>query len=333
MQLKTMNDSFTERIKQIKMVKTNTEQSLNSLASSLIVQLSTLNYSFVDTLKQKAREVITSTTIDADKFNNNLEGFQKNLSSHIVSKLDDHSKHLARDINYNYKISLNSSWNMLKNFSEEFQAFIEYIDSEIIPLKYLDEMIPPRASNIVNFIEREYKDCERSPPSFFLSFPGNSNTFMIDYQPSGAAAVAGVAGALIGGILSSFFGAPGAGAIPGYMAGAAMVSGDRINKFKDNYQPQVIAKIDTLASEMNIPDKINTYLEQAFSHLNETQAAFFNEVDDLFTLIQTNLAEVLGKYTATYLVQKEENQRIQNSLSVINHQIEQIAPYLQQLST
>jgi len=112
-----------------------------------------------------------------------------------------------------------------------------------------------------------------------------------------------------------------------------MVSGDRINKFKDNYQPQVIAKIDTLASEMKIPYKINTYLEQAFSHLNETQTAFFNEVDDLFTLIQTNLAEILGKYTATYLVQKEENQQIQNSLSVINHQIEQIAPYLRQLST
>ncbi len=66
-----------------------------------------------------------------------------------------------------------------------------------------------------------------------------------------------------------------------------MVSGDRINKFKDNYQPQVIAKIDTLASEMKIPYKINTYLEQAFSHLNETQTAFFNEVDDLFTLIHS----------------------------------------------
>jgi len=181
MQLKTMSDSLTEKIKQIKIVKTNMAQSLNSLDSSLSTQLSALNYSFVDNLKQKAREVITSTTIDADQFNKDLEGFQKNLSNHIVSKLDKYSKHLARDINQNSKKSLNSSWNMLKNFSEEFQAFIEYIDSEIIPLKYLDEMIPLRASNIGSFIEREYKDCGRSPPSLSLSFPGNSNTFMIDY--------------------------------------------------------------------------------------------------------------------------------------------------------
>jgi len=147
---------------------------------------------------------------------------------------------------------------------------------------------------------------------------------MIDYQPSGA-------GALIGAGIGAFlFGPVGAGA--GYTIGAGIGNARRINKFKENYEPQVIAKIETLASEMNIPYKINTYFEQAFSHLNKTQTAFLNEVDDLFTFIQTNLAEVLGKNTAIYFAQKEENQQTQNRLRVINHQIEQIAQYLQQLS-
>lgn len=290
--LRKVADAIASELDTIRKSKRDIISSIDSHIASTKDQANTLGYRLQNTLKKVAFYVIESTTLTTSDLSDDPNACEYNLASMIWDALQNTSKSLAQELQREIEFKLNLAENQLSEFLEGIFQMIAQIT---IQLQQLDielsiENNPLIFAQSIQQIHQTFKPPYLSTLSF--SFPSNSELFVFEDNPSGAGTTWG---AVIGFLVTG--GNPGGAAI-GAAIGAGVGNNMRAKKFKENYQPKVIAEIEKHLKIMNVTETVDRYISDAFYPRVQLYSQIIQEVNSLLEIIQTTLSQYLGQQEA-----------------------------------
>jgi small GTP-binding protein len=290
--LRKIADVIASELDTIRHGKRDIISSTDSHITSSQHQAKTLEYRLENALKQVASHVIESTTVTISDLSDAPNAFQSNLASMIGDALQNTSKSLAQEFQREIELKLNLAENQLSEFLE---GLFQMITKITLQLQQLDielsiENNPLIFAQSIQQIHQTFKPPYLSTLSF--SLPSNSELFVFEDNPSGAGTTWG---AVIGFLVTG--GNPGGAAI-GAAIGAGVGNNMRAKKFKENYQPKVIAEIEKQLKIMNVTETVDHYISEAFYPRVQLYSLVIQEVNSLLEIIQTTLSQYLGQQEA-----------------------------------
>lgn len=290
--LRKVADAIASELDTIRKIKRDIISSIDLYITNTKNQANTLGCRLENTLTRVASHVIESTTLTTSDLSDAPNAFQSNLASMIWDALQNTSKSLAQELQREIEFKLNLAENQLSEFLEGIFQIIAQITLQLqqLDIELSIENNPLIFAQSIQQIHQTFKPPYLSTLSF--SFASNSELFVFEDNPSGAGTTWG---AFIGFLVTG--GNPGGAAI-GAAIGAGMGNNMRAKKFKENYQPKVIAEIEKKIKMMKVTETVDRYISEAFYPRVQLYTQIIQEVNSLLEIIQTTLSQYLGQQEA-----------------------------------